>query len=158
VAVSSTPPYLFGDLLALARQSWVRQMAAGLAARGYADYRQSDAAVMRILLRRALPVGRLALVLGVTRQAARKVAEGLEQRNLAMTERDPADSRKLNVVLTPAGHAYANAVTEVLHTLNRELAQRVDPGQLAAADAVLRAAVTDPEIRQRAARIPAPSA
>jgi hypothetical protein len=46
----------------------------------------------------------------------------------------------------------------VLHVLNRELAQRVDPRQLAAADAVLRAAITDPEIHERAARIPAPSA
>jgi DNA-binding MarR family transcriptional regulator len=149
---------LFGDLLALARQSWVRQMAAGLAARGYDDYRQSDAAVMRILYRRPLPVGRLALVLGVTRQAARKVAEGLEQRDLARTERDSDDSRKLNVVLTPVGKAYAQAVTAVLHALNRELAQRVDAGQLTAADAVLRAAITDPDIHQRATRIQAPPA
>ncbi len=150
MAAQSTPQYLFGDLLALARRSWVRQMAAGLAARGYPDYRQSDAAVMRILRRRALPVGQLAAVLGVTRQAARKVAEGLEQRGLARTERDSADSRKLNVVLTTTGLSYAEAVTEVLQALNRELVQRVNPSDLAATDVVLRAAITDPDIRKRA--------
>lgn len=125
-------------------------MEAGLAARGYHDYRQSDAAVMRVLRRGPLPVGRLAAVLSVTRQAARKLAEVLEQRGLARTERDKADSRKLNVVLTATGVAYAEAVIEVLQALNREVVQRVDSKELAAADVVLRAAITDPDIRKRA--------
>ena len=32
-------PYRFGDLLALARQSWVHRMAAELENRGFGDYR-----------------------------------------------------------------------------------------------------------------------
>jgi len=63
----------------------------------------------------------------VTRQAARKIADGLEQRDYARTERDARDSRVLNVVLTTAGTAYAQAMTEVIQTLNREFCQRVDP-------------------------------
>src|ERR1022692_4159125 len=59
----------------------------------------------------------------------------------ARTERDPADSRKLNIVLTARGEAYAQAIVGVIDELNLELSQRVDPTQLAAADAILRAAI-----------------
>ena len=56
---TSTPAYLFGDLLALARLSRVRHMADRLGRLGYADYRRSDAAALRLLLRGPVPVGRL---------------------------------------------------------------------------------------------------
>lgn len=46
VTQESRGPHRFGDLLALARQSWVAEMARGLAAMGYGDYHRSDAAVM----------------------------------------------------------------------------------------------------------------
>jgi DNA-binding MarR family transcriptional regulator len=153
-----TAPYLFGDLLALARQSWVRQMAARLDQLGYPDYRRSDAAAVRFLRRRPAPVGQLAAVLGVTRQAARKAAGGLQQRSYARTERDPADSRKLNIVLTARGEAYAQAIVAVIDELNLELCLRVDPTQLAAADAILRAAISagDDDLRAAAQRIRPP--
>jgi DNA-binding MarR family transcriptional regulator len=151
MGAASTCPYLFGDLLALARLSWVRQMASRLAQLGYPDYRRSDAAALRLLRRGPVPVGRLGAKLGVTRQAARKVAEGLEQRDYARTERDAHDSRVLNVVLTAAGTAYAQVITDVIHDLNREFGQRVDPAQLAAADSVLRAVITGDGALQSAA-------
>ena len=103
-------PTLFGDQLALARRSWVRRMAAGLGRAGYDDYRPSDAAVFRRLLRGPTPVGRLVDVLGATRQAARKIVEGLERRGYVTTERDATDARRLIVSLTPAGEGYARAV------------------------------------------------
>jgi DNA-binding MarR family transcriptional regulator len=155
----STASYRFGDLLALARQSWVGAMSGRLAEAGYPEYRRSDAAAIRLLLRRgAVPVGQLGAVLGVTRQAARKAADGLVQRGYALTRRDPDDTRQLNVILTPAGEDYARAVVAVIEELNREVGGRVDPGQLAAADAVLRAALFDDSTRQRAARLPSPAA
>jgi DNA-binding MarR family transcriptional regulator len=153
----STAPYLFGDLLALARQSWVSQMADRLGRLGYPDYRRSDAAALRLVRHGPVPVGWLAGRLGLTRQAARKIAGGLERRGYVRTQRDAADSRKLNIVLTPGGQAYAHAVLEVIDALNRELSERVEPAQLAAADAVLRAAISDEPARQRAARqVPPP--
>ncbi|MGH2888162.1 MAG: MarR family winged helix-turn-helix transcriptional regulator, partial [Solirubrobacteraceae bacterium] len=97
---TSIPPYLFGDLLALARQSWVRQMADGLERAGFHDYRRSDAAVVRLLAREPLTVGRLGAIVGVTRQASRKLADGLERRGYARTARDGGDARKLVVSLT----------------------------------------------------------
>ncbi|MGH7667046.1 MAG: MarR family winged helix-turn-helix transcriptional regulator [Candidatus Dormibacteria bacterium] len=135
----STTSYRFGELLALARQSWVAQMAGGLASRGYWDYRRSDAAALRVLRRGPLPVGRLGQALGVTRQAARKVADGLERRGFASMARAHHDSRLVNVGLTPAGDAYARAVGDVADRLNRDLCRRVDPTALAGAGAVLRA-------------------
>jgi len=154
----STPAaaYQFGDLLALARQSWLRQMSLRLAERGYPDYRRSDAAVTRLLWRGPVPVGRLGAALGVTRQAARKVADGLQRRGFATIQRDTADARQLNVALTPAGHAFTEAVVAVIEELNREVARRADLAHLAAADAVLRLVMFDDSTRQRAARIPGP--
>jgi len=156
MAPESTPTYRFGDLLALTRQSWLGQMTSRLERLGYADYRRTDAATLRMLWRGPLPVGRLGPGLGVTRQAARKVADGLEQRGYATTERDSRDTRQLNVTLTQLGRDYAIAVTGVIEELNREVAGRVSPAQLAAADAVLRAALFDDSTRQRASRVPSP--
>src|SRR5579864_3918870 len=105
---------------------------------GSAGYRRSDAIALRMLIRGPVAVGRLGTELGVTRQAARKVIDGLEQRDYVRTERDAHDSRVLNVILTPVGVGYARAVIQVIHDLNREFCERADPAQLAAADAVLR--------------------
>jgi PAS domain S-box-containing protein len=157
MAAESTGTYRFGDLLALTRQSWLGQMTSRLERLGFADYRRSDAAALRMLGRGPLPVGQLGTVLGVTRQAARKVADALEQRGYATTERDPRDTRQLNVTLTQLGRDYARAITAVISELNREVAGRVSPAQLAAADAVLRAALFDESARRRASRLPPPA-
>jgi DNA-binding MarR family transcriptional regulator len=156
-AASSTP-YLFGDLLALARRSWVQTMARRLEELGHADYRRSDAAVLRLIARRPLAVGELGAVLGVTRQAARKLAAGLEQRGYALLESDPHDSRRRTTVLTPAGEAYATAVVATLEAMNRELGERVDRAALIAADAVLRASLADDDARRRADALVSPPA
>lgn len=139
----STGPYLFGDLLALARASWVVQMGAALSDRGYTGYRRTDAWVMRRLLVGPLAVTQVGTLLGVTRQAGRKVVDGLLDRGYAATESDAQDRRRVNVILTPAGHAYADSVVEVVGSLNRELADRVDPGDLEGADRVLRAVLDE---------------
>jgi DNA-binding MarR family transcriptional regulator len=139
VPEKSSPPYLFGDLLALARQSWVGEMALRLERRGYGDYRRSDAAVLRLLSRKPVTIGMLGAALGITRQAARKLAHALERRGYARTEPDAHDGRRVNVLLTEEGNEYARAIVEVVEALNRELAARVDADDLHAADVVLRA-------------------
>lgn len=143
----STSPYRFGDLLALARQSWITQMAEGVAAKGYADYRRSDAAAVRMVQRGPISIGRLGTALGVTRQAARKVADGLERRGFATLARDEVDTRQVNVELTSEGEAYADAVRSVIERLNRAVTRKVRPADLAAADAVLRAVLVDDHTR-----------
>jgi DNA-binding MarR family transcriptional regulator len=157
MTAESTPPYRFGDLVALARLSWLNEATGRLDGLGFAGFRRGDVAVMRVLERGPLPVGRLGAVLSVTRQAARKVADSLEQRGYATIERDSRDSRQLNVMLTSAGRDYARAVIAVTEQLNREIASRVSPAQLAAADSVLRAALFDETAKQRASQVPPPS-
>jgi DNA-binding MarR family transcriptional regulator len=152
----SNPAYRFGDLVALARLSWLREATSRLERLGHAGFRRGDVAVMRALVQGPLPVGRLGADLGVTRQAARKIADALEQRGYATTERDSRDTRQLNVTLTPVGRAYARTIIAVTEELNREIAGRVSPAQLAAADAVLRAALFDDSARQRASQVPPP--
>jgi DNA-binding MarR family transcriptional regulator len=156
MAAEATPTYRFGDLVALARLSWVGEVTSRLDRLGYAGFRRGDAAVMRVLWRGPLPVGRLGASLGVTRQAARKIADALEQRGYATTERDSRDTRQLNVTLTPVGRDYARAVIAITEELNQEVAGRVSPAQLAAADTVLRAALFDDSARQRASHLPPP--
>jgi DNA-binding MarR family transcriptional regulator len=156
MAMESTPAYRIGDLIALARLSWVGQMTSRLEKLGYAGFRRGDAAAMRVLWWGPLPVGRLGVALGVTRQAARKVADALEQRGYVTTERDSRDSRQLNITLTPVGRDYARAVAVITEELNREVAGRVGPAELAAADTVLRAALFDDTARQRASQLPPP--
>lgn len=133
-------------------------MSRGLDARGYGAYRITDAATMRLLLAGPLSIGRLAAALGVTRQAARKLISGLEERKLASTSADPDDARKLNVVLTAVGRDYATQVVEVIGVLNAQVARDVSASALATADRVLRTAITDTELRQAADRIPRPIA
>ncbi len=155
----STSPYRFGDLLALARQSWITQMADGLTAKGYGDYRRSDAAAVRMLQRGPMSIGRLGAALGVTRQAARKVADGLERRGFVTLARDEIDTRQVNVALTPDGEAYADAVRSVIEKLNRAVIRKVRRADLAVADAVLRAVLADDHTRRLAEFLgpPAPS-
>jgi DNA-binding MarR family transcriptional regulator len=153
----STSQYRFGDLLALARQSWITQMAGGLAAKGYGNYRRSDAAAVRLLQRGPMSIGRLGAALGVTRQAARKVADGLERRGFASLARDEFDARQVMIKLTSDGEAYAGAVRAVIEKLNRSVTRKVEPADLATADAVLRAVLADDHTRRLAEFLGPPS-
>lgn len=151
----SSGSYGFGDLLALARASWLAQMAAGLEARGYPGYRRTDAWALRQLASGPVPVTQVGQGFGISRQAGRKVVDGLTARGYAITEPDATDRRRANVTLTPAGGAYAEAVMAVIREQNGSLAARVDPRDLEAADRVLRAAVDD-GVRQAAQRLVRP--
>lgn len=131
-------PKLFGDLLALARGSWVREMAQRLDALGYHDYRRSDAVTLRWLSHGRMPLSELAETLGVSRQAARKVVDGLVERGYARVERDSDDARRLNVRLNESGDAYARAVIEVVTELNNDVDARIDAYDLVVVKAVLR--------------------
>jgi DNA-binding MarR family transcriptional regulator len=149
----SSSVYRFGDLLALAREYWVRDMAEGLAGSGFHDYRRSDAVLVRLLLRGPRPVGRIGAALDVSRQAARKLVTGLERRGYAETATSATDARQLDVSLTIRGEEFARAIVATIETLNRRTAERVDPAQLLAADAVLRATLPDEHARSLAERL-----
>ena len=135
---------LLGDLLAQARHWWIREMSVRLSARGYLGYRRTDASALRFLRRDELTIGRLGAALGVTRQAARHVVDGLEARGYARATRDPLDTRCVRIVLTAAGRTYADAVVDVVHALNREVADQLDSALVDATRAVLQSIVEMP--------------
>jgi DNA-binding MarR family transcriptional regulator len=153
---TSTSAYRFGDLLAITREFWVREMVNELAAAGFADYRRSDAALVRLLMRGPRSVGRIGDALEVSRQAARKLVRGLEERGYARSETSPEDARRLDVSLTARGEEFGRAIRVAVEVLNERVADRVTPAQLRAADAVLRAALPDDHALQLAARLVPP--
>lgn len=128
---------LFGDLLAQARERWIRAMALRLGSLGFDDYRRSDPLVMRLLRSGEVSLGSLGHSLGLTRQGARKVVDGLVERDYVRVVRSTVDSRRRFVELTPKGRDYLSAVVLTLHALNDEVVAHVDIDQLAAAYSVL---------------------
>jgi DNA-binding MarR family transcriptional regulator len=135
--MSTAKAPLFGDLLALARERWVRSMAESLAAKGYPGYRRSDALSLRVLHSGSRTLGDVAAPLGGSRQATRKIITGLVARGYAILETDQRDARRRQVILTPLGHEYAEAVVDTVNELNREVTEKVSPDDLAAAFSVL---------------------
>jgi DNA-binding MarR family transcriptional regulator len=152
MADNARPPYRFGNLLARARQSWIEQVRDRMQEAGFPGYRRSDAAALGSLLRRPLAIGQLGEELGMTRQAARQLADGLVERGYASFGTDDADARRTLVVLTPRGAAYGRAIWVAQDDLNELVRSRVTEADLAAADAVLRAVFPDGDARQRADR------
>jgi DNA-binding MarR family transcriptional regulator len=128
---------LFGDLLAQARERWIRAMAQRLGSLGFHDYRRSDPLAMRSLRRGEVTLGSLGVTLGVTRQGARKVVNGLVERGYAHVTTSSEDSRRRLVNLTPRGRDYLAAVVATLRAMHDEVVDNVDPQQLAATYAVL---------------------
>jgi len=116
---------------------------------GFPGYRRSDAAVLAYLLQRPLAIGQLGEALGVTRQAARQLADGLAERGYASFGTDEADARRTLVILTARGRSYGRAIWMAQDALNETVRSRVSEADLAAADAVLRAVFPDASSRQR---------
>ncbi|MGC2167490.1 MAG: MarR family winged helix-turn-helix transcriptional regulator [Acidimicrobiales bacterium] len=129
---------LFGDVLALARRSWVRALRDGLAKEGYHDYRRSDGLALRFFSLGPHSLGAFADLTDTSRQAARKVVTGLIDRGYATLVTDPDDARRRQVHLTNEGDAYAEAVMRSLKKLNRDIQTKVAPDELQVAISVLR--------------------
>lgn len=149
--------YRFGDLLALARRSWVRRLSSRATSDGFADYRRSDTVLLRILAREAQPIGRIGDALGISRQGARKLADGLVARGYAELGGDPSDARRTLVRLTDRGVAYHHTLAEASRSLDEEM-RRLPFSDLVAADAVLRAVLTADDRRLADAAVPSPVA
>ncbi len=110
MADNARSPYRFGSLLAFARRSWIEQVRERMQEAGFPGYRRSDAGVLALLLQQPLAIGQLGEAMGISRQAARQMADGLVERGYATFGTDDADARRTLVVLTPRGKAYGRAI------------------------------------------------
>jgi DNA-binding MarR family transcriptional regulator len=130
-------PFPFIDLVGLARLRIAERQRQALAVRGFDPFRRGDGAWVRILAEGPLTIGEVAAVIGQTPQNATRVADGLEQRGYVERILDDGDRRRVVLQLTSLGHGYAEAFTEVVEELERELAALVDQADLHGAYRVL---------------------
>ena len=105
----TTPEALFGTerqplarLFAIGYRSLVDDMHDRLAARGWIDVRPSYGFVL-LAARSPVQVVDLAVLLGVTKQAASKLVEGMQQAGLVERAGHPTDGRAKRIVLTTRG-------------------------------------------------------
>lgn len=112
-------------------------MATRLLALGFDDYRRSDALALRWLARGPTPLSALNATFGVSRQATRKVVDGLVDRDYAKVQPDPFDARRRTVELSKRGRQYASAVIATVRELNANVTSGVDPEHLTTALSVL---------------------
>src|SRR5580704_143266 len=96
----AAPKLLFGDLLALAREHWIRAMAQRLGALGFTGYRRRDPLILRSLRGGEVSLGGLGVTMALTRQGARKVVNGLVERDYARVTASTTDARRRVVELT----------------------------------------------------------
>src|ERR1700690_2665579 len=111
-------PGSFHDLLAIARLRWLNRMRAELADRGFTTFRRGDGAWVRILGFEPQGLGEMAEFIGISRQAATKMADSLEQRGYVVRQDDEADRRRVVLHLTDAGRRYERAIIEVVDALD----------------------------------------
>src|SRR4029077_10064578 len=111
-------PESFNDLLALARLRWLSGLRAELAGRGFTDFRRGDGAWVRILGNEPQGPGEIAELIGISPQAATKMADSLERRGYVERNDDEADRRRVVLHLTDLGHRYERAIIEVVDALD----------------------------------------
>ncbi|MEV1006326.1 MarR family transcriptional regulator [Streptomyces sp. NPDC049881] len=121
-----------GFLLGLGYQTLVAEFTARLADRGEDGLRPAHGLAFQALGPHGATGSELAQRLGVTKQAAGQLVDDLERRGYVRREPHPAGGRRKLVVLTPAAHRHLAVAGEVLHGLERELADRLGgPAELA---------------------------
>jgi DNA-binding MarR family transcriptional regulator len=140
---ATAEPESFHDLLAIARLRWLNRMRADLAERGFTTFRRGDGAWVRILGYEPQGLGEMAEFIGISRQAATKMADSLERRGYVERKDDDADRRRVILHLTDLGRRYERAIIEVVDTLDESFRASVAPDDLEAAFRVLHVAAGD---------------
>jgi DNA-binding MarR family transcriptional regulator len=108
--VSGTP---LARLFAVAYRALVDRLHARLAERGWPDVRPNFGFVLLAVRDGGLRSVEIAVLLGVTKQAASKLVDTMQAAGYVTREADPRDERAKRVVLTARGHALLAAVEEI---------------------------------------------
>jgi DNA-binding MarR family transcriptional regulator len=118
---SAGPP--LARLLAIAYRSLVDGLHERLRERGWVDVRPTFGFVL--LAARAAPTTsrEVAVLMGITKQAASKLLDAMEDAGFVRRGIDNADGRRRPVTLTPRGTKLLQQVEEIYATLEEEWAQ-----------------------------------
>ena len=98
-------PVDLGILIGLAYQSFVDELRAELAVRGFDDLGKTYGYVFRALTSEPLHLRQLAERLGMTDQGASKIVDEMERRGYVERRADPSDGRVKQLRLTRRGRA-----------------------------------------------------
>ncbi|MCZ7434383.1 MarR family winged helix-turn-helix transcriptional regulator [Streptomyces sp. WMMC1477] len=112
-------------LLGLAFQSVLTEFTARLEAAGHHGLRPVHGMLLQALKASPATSTELADHLGVTKQAAGQIVDGLERRGYVERLPHPAGGRRKLVALTPRAEEHLRVAGQVLHELEAELADRL---------------------------------
>jgi MarR family transcriptional regulator for hemolysin len=115
----------FGIVLGLAYQSFVEQLNAALAQRGFTDIRPAFGYVLRALADQPLTSGQLATRLAITAQGAGKLVDLMVEAGYVERQLDTTDRRTRWLHLTPRGQAALAAAREIHHDIELKLVAKL---------------------------------
>lgn len=118
-------------LMRAARGTYARSIRAHLQAIGVNDLPRNGAFVLSGVDETGAPRGDLPASLGVSKQAVSQVVDVLVNRGYLDRSPDRADRRRITLELTERGHEVVGAVGRGTDAIDRELAERVSPAEVA---------------------------
>lgn len=124
---SGTEPVPLARLFAIAYRTMVDGLHERLVRRGWADVRVNYGFVLLAARYGGLRGADVAVLLGVSKQAASKLIDGMQEAGFVDRRADPGDERAKRVVLTHRGHALLAAVEEIHAELELGWADLIGP-------------------------------
>lgn len=94
--------------------------------------------LMPLLAEHTLPVSQLAQRAGISAPTATRVVDGLERAGVLHRERSPTDRRTVLIALTPDGRRRVRRRHDQLARRRRRLYERLEPGERAQSERLLR--------------------
>lgn len=130
-------------LLRHARGTYGRVLREALTEAGYDDVPANGLYVIGLLAaaNSGVPVGRLAIALGITKQGVGQLVDRLVETDYVVRTPDPADRRQLLVTLSPRGAAAAAVQADARGRVDTALMAKVGRADLGAARRVLAALI-----------------
>ena len=119
-------------LLRAARGSYGGEIRRWLAAAGFDDLPRNGAFVLGGMANQGVAAGDLIRQLGVSKQATAQFVDTLVLRGYLERTTNPDDRRRLDLALTDRGRAAADEVRAAVLAVDRELARKLTPDEIAA--------------------------
>jgi DNA-binding MarR family transcriptional regulator len=129
--------------LLAAFRTLVDELHTELAAHGFADARPVHGFALQAIGTTGATAAELGDRLGVSKQAAGKTVDGLEQRGYVRRGTDPTDARRKTVTLTPRGHELLARSAEIFDRLRARRAVEIGEADMQALESALRVLAPD---------------
>ena len=126
-------------LMRAARGAYASSIRAQLHAAGFEDLPRNGAFLLNRIASSGGPRPDLPGQLGVTKQAISQAIDILVSRGYAIRDTDPGDRRRISLALTERGAEALEAVGRGVESVDRQLTERLAPGQVEAMRAALQA-------------------